>query len=122
MKRYLLILCVLGGLLIGYPLLNEGTTKPCSALEKRWYTVSIYDADTSLVESAVVRSLLEAGDGLFAKEYVRKQWPEIPPFLACNYYYWQSLFDQDILRAINPSIASSFPFLETLTASLDEEW
>lgn len=120
MKRYFLIFSVLGGLLIGYPLLNEGTTKPCSALEKRWYTVSISGADTSLVESAVIRSLLEAGDGLFAKEYVRKQWPEIPPFLACNYLYWRSLFDQDTLRAINPSIVSNDTLLETVTASLDK--
>jgi hypothetical protein len=117
----LIILAVAGILLAGYPLLNEGTANSCSALEKRWYTVSISDADTSLVESAVIRSLLEAGEGLFAKEYVRKQLPAIPPFVACHYYYWRSLFDEELLRAIKPTIASGYRLPEERAAFLDGE-
>jgi hypothetical protein len=93
-------------MLVGYPLLNESTGNSCVALEKRWYTVAVLSENKSLVESAVIRSLIEAGEGLFAREYARKERPEIPPVVTCYYYYWRSFLDNDWLRNIKPSQVS----------------
>lgn len=107
-KRRLVIVAALIAMLGGYPLLNESAGSSCAALEKRWYTVAISSDNKSLVESAVIRSLIEAGEGLFAKEYARKERPEIPPVVTCYYYYWRSFLDEGWLRAIKPSQVSEF--------------
>jgi len=111
MKR-LIILAALVVFLTGYPLVNEGAGNACSALEKRWYTVAISAEDKSLVESAVIRSLIEAGEGLLASEYVRKKLPKIPPYVTCYYYYWLSFLDESRLRNIRSPMASEFPSRE----------
>ena len=109
MKKRLIILTALIAFLAGYPLINEGAGNACSALEKRWYTVSISAEDKSLVESAVIRSLIDAGEGLFASEYVRKKLPKIPPNVTCYYYYWLSFLDESRLRNIRSPMASELP-------------
>jgi hypothetical protein len=109
LKKPLIILTALIAFLAGYPLINEGAGNACSALEKRWYTVSVSASDNSLVESAVIRSLIEAGEGLFAAEYVRKELPEIPPAVTCSYRYWRSFLDEGSLRKIKLSMVYDFP-------------
>jgi hypothetical protein len=108
MKRLIILLAFIA-FLAGYPLVNEDTGNACSALEKRWYTLTSTTEDKSLVGSVVIRSLIEAGEGVFASEYVRKQLPNIPPAATCYYYYWRSFLDENWLRGKRPPIASALP-------------
>lgn len=102
MRRFLAV-ALLATVILGYPLLTEGANSSCSALEKRWYTFSISLNDTSLVSSAVMRALVERGDGFFAAEFARKQNSELPPFVSCYYFYWRSFFDESLLSEIKVS-------------------
>lgn len=106
--RKQLVVGLIATFFLGYPLLNEGVLGSCSALEKRWYTFSISRAETSLVGSVVMRSLVETGDGFFASEYVRKIEPNVPPFLICYYFYWRSFFDGTVLSDIKLSLGSVY--------------
>lgn len=111
MKRLIILFAVIS-FLAGYPLVNEDTGNACSALEKRWYTLTSTTEDKSLVGSVVIRSLIEAGEGVFASEYVRKQLPNIPPTVTCYYYYWRSFLDENWLRSKRPPVASTLPVLQ----------
>ena len=100
MVKFLAILAVIGGLAAGYPLFNEDAGNSCLALEKRWLTVVGPAYDAGVVESWFARSVLETGDGLFAREYARREVPELPPTLTCYGYYWYSMADRRWLHSI----------------------
>lgn len=96
-----LLLIIFGGLFLAiYPLINESAGSSCSAFEKRWLTVTNVSKEQTIIESAVIRSLLNETDGLFAEEYARRYWPEVPPLVTCYFYYWRSMVDREWLRDI----------------------
>ena len=98
--KILASLAVIAAIAVGYPLFNEHAGNSCLALEKRWLTVVGPAYDAGVVESWFARSVLDAGEGLFAREYARRKVSELPPVITCYGYYWYSIADRRWLHSI----------------------
>jgi hypothetical protein len=96
----LLLTIIIGLVLIIYPLVNENASSSCGAFERRWLTLSYMAKGNAIIESAVIRSLMDASNGMFAEEYARRYWPEVPPAVTCYFYYWRSMVNEDWARDI----------------------
>lgn len=104
MKKLLLLLAAVAVVGVGYPLLNENAGNSCLALEKRWLTVVGASGDTGILGSTIARAVLESGDGIFAREYVRREVSEFPPVVTCYGYYWYSMANKAWLNQLKPDL------------------
>lgn len=97
--RKLLILPVLFlAVAFAYPLVNEGDTSSCAALEKRALTLIMRDGGAeSILVATIARNFLKAGKGRIAREFSRQRNPDVPVSLACTMNYWHSVFDREWL-------------------------
>lgn len=84
--------------LVGYPLVNESTKRPCGALEKRFVTLATRDGDPgNVLGAAIAKELLGVGRGFLAEEYARQRHPDFPAFATCYADYWHSMYDRQWL-------------------------
>lgn len=104
MKKVLLLLLAAVAVGVGYPLLNENANNSCLALEKRWLTVVGASGDTGILGSTIARAVLETGEGIFAREYVRRRVSELPPVVTCYGYYWYSMANKPWLYQLKPDL------------------
>ena len=101
MKKLLIpviLLVIIAGVGFAYPLVNEGTSSSCKALERRALTLMARDGGPEgLIIAALGRQLLRAGKGKIAAEFSRQRNPDVPVAVGCTLNYWHSLFDRDWL-------------------------
>ena len=83
---------------IFYPMINEQTTSPCAALERRFLSVAIAESPPEeALAVQLARKLLDLGKGKIARQLVRRDNPDIPAVISCYQYYWHSMFDRQWL-------------------------
>lgn len=98
---------LLAAVFFAYPLVNEGTSSSCKALERRALTlVSMEGGPEGLIIAALGRQLLRQGKGRIAAEFSRQRNPDVPVALSCTTNYWHSLMDRgwlvsEISRGLN---------------------
>ena len=98
MRKLLILPILLIAVAFAYPLINEGDTSSCAALEKRALTlITRKGGPESLVVATIARNFLKAGKGRIAREFSRQQNPDVPVSLACTMNYWHSVFDREWL-------------------------
>jgi len=98
MKRVLLVLAVLAAVFFAYPLVNEGRSAPCAALESRVLTLATREGGPeALILAALAKEFLKAGDGRLAEGFSRRNNPDVPAVFSCTMNYWRSVFDRDWL-------------------------
>src|SRR3984893_14393246 len=78
---------------IGYPLLNEGPSNVCSALEMRLITLESRKSG-NLATAAFLAALQGSlSNGSLAMSIVKQQHPDLPPIVGCTLTYWQTIFN-----------------------------
>ena len=95
--RFLILLIVLvaGGLVL-YPLVGEETTTACNALERVSARVLAARDGDHRVGSLLLGQLLQGlSDGQFAALAAKNRYPTLPPGLACTVMYWRAVLDTD---------------------------
>lgn len=98
MKKILILIVVLVAAAFAYPLVNEGDTSSCAALEKRALTLILREGGPeNILVATIAQKFLKAGEGKIAREFSRQENPDIPVFAACTLNYWHSVFDRDWL-------------------------
>ena len=98
MRKILILVGVLAAVFAAYPLVNEGSSSPCAALESRVLTLATRDGGPeAIIVAALAKELLDAGDGRLAEAFSRRNNPDVPAILSCTANYWRSLFDRDWL-------------------------
>ncbi len=100
-----LIIFVVGLLLIavGFPMINEDASGPCSALEYRVASAVPMGDGTKpddALASAFIRAIVGASGGSLAAALVKQKYPNLPPVLGCTIAYWQTEFDPNALRSL----------------------
>jgi len=76
------------------PMVAEGTTNSCRALEMRTVTktaTNIAGAKSGPVYSAINIMGQSAATGEVASEIMRQQHPDVPPPITCTWHYWKSV-------------------------------
>jgi hypothetical protein len=94
---------------VGYPLINEGTTSACSALERRLITslpTTSPDLSTVVVLGSLQKSL---SNGSFTTTMVKQRSPNVPPFVSCGLAYWQITVDPGKAQAMINELLSGKP-------------
>lgn len=91
MVKIILLLLALAVVFIGYPLLNEDTASPCSALALRAINEAgpKDNASSPVLNTLIVRLV----GGPVTKEYAWRRNPNLPPFITCSALYWQTVID-----------------------------
>jgi hypothetical protein len=95
MKLIIALAMVLAGIYF-YPQINEATSSPCAAAEKRF----VRDAFTGSDGGGVFAALLASGvtNGALAASMVKSVYPNIPAPLGCLRTYYELMFDPDLAR------------------------
>lgn len=95
MKGFLLLIAVIAGVFFAYPLVGEGTSSSCDAVEKVTVrVVAVHDKDHP--GSLVLGSLLQGiSRGQFAAVAAKDRYPSLPPAVACTVLYWRAVLDSD---------------------------
>jgi len=98
LRSAVVALLLAGAALYGYPLLGEGASNVCSALEKKIIRSAPDqpDAGTLLIVSVLQRT----SNGDFAARMNQQNYPNLPPQLGClaAYYGGQATLTPDQLR------------------------
>ena len=98
MRKILILAVLLVAVAFAYPLVNEGDTSSCAALEKRALTLALRDGGPeNILVATIAQSFLKAGKGKIAREFSRQNNPDVPVFLSCTLNYWHSVFDREWL-------------------------
>jgi hypothetical protein len=91
----LLILCSV--IAYGYPLLSEGVTNGCSALEKKSIRVAAAQHGTGtandpvgqILSTALMNTLQSTSNGNLAASAIVQKYPSLPPQIGCTLAYYQ---------------------------------
>ena len=95
MKGLILLIVVVAGVAFGYPLVGEGTTSSCDAVEKITVrVVAVHDKDqpSGLVLGTLLQGLSR---GQFAAVAAKERYPSLPPAVACTVLYWRAVLDTE---------------------------
>src|SRR5205085_7133773 len=89
MKWLLVVIVLLVGIAIGYPLLNEDASNLCGAFERR--LTSMVSARNSDPSTAIFLNSLQSflSNGSVASSIAKQRSPYIPPSLTCGVAYWR---------------------------------
>jgi hypothetical protein len=102
MIKLIVLLALLVGAFIGYPLINEDTSSTCDALERIGLRVMAETRGGRMPDQsgggAVAQLLQGASQGQFARLAVRDQYPELPVSLGCALLYWKARIDPEGFR------------------------
>ena len=95
MRKLVITVLLLAVLAYGFPLVNESSSTPCNALERRFVAQATRDGatgdpDIAALGGAFLGSLQTVSNGSFAVEYVRREHPNVPSGVACVAEYWKS--------------------------------
>ncbi len=95
MKGFLLLIAAIVGVGFAYPLVGEGTTSSCDAVEKVTVrVVAVHDKDHP--SSLVLGSLLQGiSRGQFAAVAAKDRYPSLPPAVACTVLYWHAVLNTE---------------------------
>jgi hypothetical protein len=88
----------------GYPMLAEQASGPCAAVEFRVASAIGAGSGTdggSVLASAMLRAMVSGSNGQLAAGLVKQGYPNLPPTLGCAVFYWQTLFNPNILNALH---------------------
>jgi hypothetical protein len=95
--KYIIISCLfLGVIFLGYPLLNEGATNECSAIETKVLHLALDQTSPDTIEQELlVRGVgelaLQISNGAFTRSMVHDRYPNLPPQIGCAVSYWSLL-------------------------------
>lgn len=97
MKLLMVVVILLGGFYF-YPQINEDTSSPCGALEKRYIRTAFSGSDGGKVLGA----LFTAGgsDGDLAASAVKTASPNLPAPIGCLKFYYQLMLDPNMAKSI----------------------
>lgn len=96
MRNLILLIVLVAGAFFGYPLVGEGTTSSCDALER--VTVRIVSArdKDDRAGSLLLGNLIQGiSRGAFAAAAAKDRYPALPPAVACTVLYWQAVVDTE---------------------------
>lgn len=96
MKLLIALALVLAGIYF-YPQMNEGTSSPCAAVEKRFVRDAFSESDGGDVFAALLASGVT--NGALAASMVKSVYPNIPATLGCLRTYYELMFDPDLAGA-----------------------
>ncbi len=96
LKNLILLVVIVAVAAFAYPLVGEGTTSSCDALERVTVrVVSARDKDDR-GSSLLLGNLLQGlSRGQFAAVAAKDRYPSLPPAVACTVLYWQAVVDTD---------------------------
>lgn len=97
MKLLILIVVALAGLYF-YPQINEDTSSPCGALEKRYIRTAFSGSDGSKVLGALFTA--GSGSGDLAASAVKTASPNLPAPIGCLKFYYQLMLDPDMAKSV----------------------
>jgi hypothetical protein len=88
------IIVMVVAIAIGYPLLNEGPSLMCDALEKRVIAALESRESGNQAQTAFLVALQRVlSNGSLAMSIVKQQHPDLPPVVGCTLAYWQTVLD-----------------------------
>lgn len=94
MRGILVVIILLIVIFFGVPMVSEGTTNTCQALEKATVSntaTNIAGSNTGVVHN-VINSVGQAGaTGQVASANASQEHPNSPTPITCTYEYWQKL-------------------------------
>ena len=74
---------------VAYPPINEGAGGPCHALEAKAFNIlAKFVGDIGILGANITT-------GGMATYRVKKELPNVPPFLSCTLYYWLFTIDEE---------------------------
>lgn len=96
-------------LLAAYPLINEETTSPCHAVEKRFVVEVARTSPRSDMSSVFAMGFAsELFRGGFASGSVKTMYPNLPPFAGCYVTYYKMITDPSFTSALIARVLSTF--------------
>jgi hypothetical protein len=93
MKMLIGAIIVVVAITIGYPLLNDGPSFMCSALEKRLIALESQKSGNQAETAFLVTLQRALSNGSLATSIVKQQHPDLPPVVGCTLTYWQTVLD-----------------------------
>lgn len=119
MRWSYLILPALGAALLAWPLVNEDTGSTCSALETQTARQLVADFSTdpgatpgaTTFASLLAQGVTTLARGQIAVTFVKKHYPNLPPFLGCAFAYYAHTW-RPVTRADfndTPAVAAAPP-------------
>jgi TonB family protein len=113
----LIVFAVLAALsILFYPLLNEDVENACHALEKRVVGVIAAPLLDGGAEKLLAQALLgaagELSRGSLAAGFIKRQYPNVPPFAGCATMYWRVLLDPSVVTELARQVGLSELFPE----------
>ena len=92
------ILVIIVASFFSYPLLMENEDNFCASLEKKaWKKIEEQNEELKYI-SPILTNMGIYNSGIIAEKYVSKKFPDLPPFLGCNLYYWVLVINEDELQ------------------------
>ncbi len=96
MRGLLAVIVLIVLVFFGVPMVAEGTTNTCQALERHVVSTqaqNIAGGSTTSPTYNAVNSTGQAGaTGQVASTMMQQNHPDAPTPLSCTYYFWKSLF------------------------------
>jgi len=77
------------------PMLVQGTSTNCSALERRLLSIDVLGTNGQ-GDVTLLRLLQEKSNGAIAGTLIRKQYSSLPIELACSIVYWRVTVDPSV--------------------------
>jgi hypothetical protein len=95
MRALILLVIIVAAGFFGYPLLNEGSSGECDALERVALRVSVdKGADKAKPQDQVLGQVAQQfSHGELARAIVKDQYPALPVPVACTMLYWRAVVD-----------------------------
>ncbi len=95
MRGILVVIVLLIVVFFAVPMVSEGTTNTCQALEK--HDVSNTASNVSGSNTGIIHNVINAvgqagASGATASATASTDHPDSPTPITCTYYYWKNLF------------------------------
>jgi len=98
---------MLAGVAWLYPLLAEGTGRPCGALATR--AARLHAANDSDFNNPIAMALVSVLGDSFVSQMVNRRYPSTPPQLVCVGYYWYLTVDPSSADRVWRELQSGMP-------------
>jgi hypothetical protein len=96
MKALIAVIVVAIVAFFAVPMVGEGTTNSCQALERHVVTKQAANIAGGNTNSPVFNTVNNAGqsaaNGQIASTMMQQNHPDAPTPISCTYFYWKSLF------------------------------
>ena len=98
---------MLAGVVWLYPILAEGSGRPCGALATR--AAKLHAANDSDFNSPITVALVSVLGDSFVSQMVSRRYPSTPPELVCVGYYWYLTVDPSSVDRVWSELQSGVP-------------